>query len=89
MKNLFSYFIENYEAITRAFITPDQTWEIRYVQTELIYYNIKMFRKYSLIKWTHIHTYDDAIIITGEATYNTSQLEYTLLEVHDLIIFTT
>ena len=56
MKNLFSYFIENYEAITRAFITPDQTWEIRYVQTEIIYYNIKMFRKYSLIKWTHIQT---------------------------------
>ena len=40
-----SYLIENYKAITRAFITPDQTWEIRYVQTELIYY-IKIFRKY-------------------------------------------
>ena len=33
----------------------------------------------------------DAIIITGEATYNTSQIEFLLffLEVHDLIIFTT
>ena len=38
-----SYLIENYKAITMAFITPDQNWEIRYVQTELIYY-IKMFR---------------------------------------------
>ena len=71
-----SYLIENYKAITMAFITPDQNWEIRYVQTELIYY-IKMFRKYGyiLIKWTYIQRR----CYTGEATYNTSQLEYTLL----------
>ena len=59
-----------------TFITPDQNWEIRYVQTELIYY-IKMFRKYGYIpiKWTYIQRR----CYTGEATYNTSQLEYTLL----------